>query len=262
MTRQAYLLQKHNLIVFWTPKAACTSIVEVICKDILSEKNIRGSKRTWLRENGFYIDGTQAQKLIERENYQNIALIRDPYDRLVSAYLNKFVLYHGKYLENFDQLEGFAKNFYSIFNRRNMESPLSGASQYRGLSFREFVDEICFVIGQRAGKEPNLNHHWNTQVPFYFIETNFEYGEVYELKDSESFFKRLGELCGKSISPVKANSTKFQENSSQDDLTSVSSLQLARTHSVVTKTNLFSDELSEKIRTAFYPDYFYISKSK
>ena len=59
MTRQAYLLPKHGLVVFWTPKAACTSIVHALCDEVIGLETIsrlpeRGGRRHRLMSLALY----------------------------------------------------------------------------------------------------------------------------------------------------------------------------------------------------------------
>ena len=257
MTRQAYALPEHELVIFWTPKAACTSIVFELCFTVFglpkgSLSNQPGGMRGWLAERSYHRSAEEARHLCATEGYTSIAMLREPYDRLISAYLNKFVRNANKDLQTLGDLEPFAREFY--------ETTASSDGAYTGLSFRQFVQQVCGTISNRGMGEPALNHHWNTQVPFAFATDGFEYDHLYKLSSADQFFTQLGELTGSTIENNKTNTTAYSDQISES-LVDVPSAQLAN-HDAFAKESFRDDQLAELVAKAFAVDLDYHRRAR
>jgi hypothetical protein len=110
-----------------------------------------------------------ARKFLGDSTYFKFTFIRNSAERLVSAYLDKFVGMQ-------DRLDSFAKNVINqIYRRRGEKVDLE-----KSISFREFVSYLSVT------KNDKLNEHWRPQylhlgaVKFDFIgrlenEADFEY---------------------------------------------------------------------------------------
>lgn len=260
MTRQAYILPNHNLTVFWTPKAACTTIVHKICLEILKVNrdelvNETGGMRGWLIGNGYWYEGNQAAKITIERNYTSIALIREPYDRLVSSFTNKFIKNASGPITSFQELEIFAQEFYcEIKGHKLNESKFP----YTGLTFREFATAVTTKIESRRGKEPNLDSHWNTQIPFSFIDNDFNYNHIYNLESSSAFFSKLSELVNQPLTNEKLNATKYSEPTNEL-LVDVRSIDIAKENNIA-KPQFQDSELRDCIFKAFDVDITYLNK--
>ncbi|SMX45892.1 sulfotransferase family 2 domain-containing protein [Actibacterium lipolyticum] len=265
MTRQSYVLPEKNLVVFWTPKAACTTISTAICAKLLNLpqeefSSETGGMRGWLRRSDYWKSGADALKLTKEHGYHTIGLIREPYDRLISAYLNKFVRNKSRDLDTLETLEPFARVFY-----QNVILPRKGHTAesqvpYEGLTFTEFVNAVCERIEARGANEPRLDHHWNTQIPFSFKDAGFKFDELYTLKSADAFFERFGELTDSDIKNNKLNATHYQE-ASNENLCDVGSLELIKLPSY-SKKQFRSPELESMVKKAFEIDYSYLADAK
>ena len=60
------------------------------------------------------------------------------------------------------------------------------------LRIMEFLGFIHDAIAKRGDGEARINHHWNTQVPFYFKDRGFNYDHVFHL---EKFGDAMEWLC-------------------------------------------------------------------
>ena len=117
MTRFSFILPKHELVIFWSPKAACSSLTDAVAKSLfgpdifheLRDKN--QSVRQMLKHHGFMQTGPDGYRAVRRRGYHSMALLRDPYDRLISAYINKFVCARGTSMRRFRDLGPVAYNF-------------------------------------------------------------------------------------------------------------------------------------------------------
>lgn len=257
MTRQAYIIPQKKLVVFWTPKAACTTIVSQILK-ALPENEVPevfasepGGPRGWLRRSPYWINGREAIDKCENETFRSIALLRNPYDRLISAYINKFVSNGKKNFGTLEELEPFAQKFVNDLH--------SVGKEYKGISFSEFVNGLCDCIEERGKGEPQLDHHWNTQVPFYMRKRKFRYDETFKLPNSKLFFDRLESLLEISVNRARQNATNYNDEVSGQNLTDISSVELIGRD--LSKTNFRDSLLLERVKKAYQIDYRYLNRA-
>lgn len=74
--------------------------------------------------------------------------IRSPFDRIVSCYINKFILYGSKQL-NENNLEIFSKHLL----------------KYIGIDYSELTfNKMLYGIQKLMSENKNIDHHFNTQV--------------------------------------------------------------------------------------------------
>ena len=258
MTRQAYRLEAHKVMVFWSPKVACTSIANAIGQSVfgVDPESLKGSgrgMRGWLGDNGIQMAGETAAQLCQDGGYVSIALLRDPYDRLVSAYLNKFAKYHATVIDDPAKMESFARSFYQTDILPLHQAADRATAPYPGLTFRDFVTAVCARIETRGKAEPELDHHWNTQVPFSFRRLHFTYDHVYPLNRTDGFFAKLSDLTGLSIDNQRVNTSR-RHGVYDDDLVDASSLEVGAT-GVVAKEQFRNKLLAKRVRLAFAVDY-------
>jgi hypothetical protein len=260
LTRQAYQLPEKKLVIFWTPKAACTTVVEKIWTDYLGRTTddtniLLHDQREWLRQSEYWVSGRDGMKLCLDEGYRSIGLVRDPYDRLISAYLNKFVRTVNLSHTDLSSLEPFARAFYLNVIGPKYKIPESAA--YPGVSFRMFVEAVCDRINSREKREPMLDHHWNTQVPFFMKEAGFKYDELYKLSSADAFFKRFDDLIGVSVKKAnKKNATKYGK-ASTNQMHDKSSLEIIDAGSI-SKSQFRNPEIRSIIRKSFAIDYDFL----
>ena len=258
MTRQAYSLDAQKVMVFWSPKVACTSIANAIGQSVfgMDPAALQGSgrgMRGWLNENGVQLTSDAAVARCRDGGYVSIALLRDPYDRLVSAYLNKFAKYHATVIDDPSKMESFARSFYLTEILPAQRAAGLALDPYPGLSFRAFVTAVCARIETRGKAEPALDHHWNTQVPFSFIRLHFTYDHVFTLDQADAFFAQLGTLTGRAIENQRVNTSR-RHGVYDDDLVDASSLEVGAT-GVVSKLQFRNKSLAKRVRQAFKVDY-------
>jgi Sulfotransferase family len=263
MTRQAYVFPEQELVLFWTPKAACTTIARSICTKLLKKPledfgDEPGGMRGYLRRADFWRSGEDGAALCREKRYRSIALIREPYDRLISAYINKYVQSKSRPIASVEAMEPFARAFYV-----NVIKPRLGHSDetpYPGVTFREFAFAVCNRINARRNQEPRLDHHWNTQIPFSFEKDRFEYDEIYALTSADTFFERLSILLGVEMDNEQHNATQY-EKISTTPLQNVTSLALLQLGSY-DKSQFRGPAIAKAVERAFAIDYRYLEKAK
>ena len=258
MTRQAFVLADQATVVFWTPKAACTTIARLVSDHALRAGHRRPARRRigtrhWLARLGYRLSGQAAADLCRSRGFASLCLLRDPYDRLVSAYIHKFVHDGTRPKAGFTTLVPFAAEFY----RAHVRPRTGGSTGYAGLSFREFAEAICDIIDARGSDEPDLDHHFNTQVPFAFAEQRFRYDSVHRLDAAEGFFERLCALTGSTPHVPHLNRTPRSSNGPAL-LTDHSSRELCRLPGF-DRAAFRDPDLEARIARSFALDYDYLA---
>ena len=244
MTRQGYALHQSRTIVFWTYKAANTSIVHALAHDALRLQCDGRDPRILLDP---LLVGWPVALGLARDGYRTIALIREPYDRLVSAFLHIFVAREGHGIYSIDGLEASG--------RRGLLQMRGSDREFSGITFREFIEHCLHEIRHRRG-EPDLDDHWNTQIPFAFIELGFRYDHIYPLTRTKDFFKGLSELVGTRIRERRVNVHRRAPLYRQS-LVDVPSRQFCDEESLHHPENFDDPELRRAVEHAYEPDYAY-----
>lgn len=118
-------------------------------------------------------------KILNDKSWMRFAVLRHPFDRLVSVYVEKFVL--NRTLEaariTIDPVILRALKVYSL-----------GENDYnRGITFRQFVSDIL-------NEEPNLlDPHWRNQS---LLLNNFPFTHLYTIEHLDVLRKELEAHCG------------------------------------------------------------------
>lgn len=261
MTRHAFVCHTNKIVIFWSHKVACSSIRKQFVYNILgyTEDELKKNNLNILEvvnKLGYRLTYAQAYRLLQNRDYKSIALIRDPYERLVSGFINKFVLYNKKQLTSFKSLEKFSRTTYlEIKDLKKWRKTF----EYEGITFREFINYLCDRIDNRDSQEPRLNDHWNTQIPFFFHENNFRYDYLYNIEDSDLFFNKISEVIGKPVDNIRVNTTSYSQFSQDDykSLIDTSSRICAEASENIHQNNFEDEELRRKVEKYYYIDLFY-----
>ncbi|WP_374623544.1 sulfotransferase family 2 domain-containing protein [Devosia sp.] len=244
MTRQGYALHASRTVVFWTYKAANTSIVHALAYDVLKLPRDRRDPRLMIEP--LLVGWPVALDLIA-DGYRSIGLIREPYDRLVSAFLHIFVARAGRGIRQLKDLEASG--------RRGLQQMRGDVGQFEGITFREFVAHCVAEVRARQG-EPNLDDHWNTQIPFALYERGFRYDHLFPLTRSGAFFEALSGLVGTRVRERRINvhrrSWGFRHN-----LVDVTSTRYCGWKALHHTRNFEDPELRAAVEAAYEPDYAY-----
>ena len=209
-------------------------------------------------------DSRTARKLDETDGYWSMALIREPYERLISAYINKFVKRREKFLTSFDDLEHFSQDFAQQIAQANQPDP-DIAETYKGLSFSVFANHICDVIDNRK-QEPLLDGHWNTQAPLHFCQNSWKTmfrdsfytpKSTYKLENINLFFDELGRRLDVSeqTPPAKENVSQFSPETATD-LTEKGSIEICEL-GTFSHASFESERLRARVQKSFANDYHY-----
>jgi len=262
MSRQAYVDHKKKLILFWSPKVACTSLVHWFTHGALGlepgyvkEKTPYKDARAWLKGEGYHVDHVIAKNMIERGGYQSVVVSRHPATRALSAYINKFVRYQNRQIDVPMKLEHFSKQAYKAWKGI---PPRAVIKNYEGLSFIEFLTHIRDDVAKarETKDEPQLNNHWNTQVPFRFLDWDFKYDHAFQLESFGKAIDWLNKEYGMAAPEARTNVTKYGTEA-KPDAAHLSSVELSHHAEWLTPENFLTDEALDLIAEAYAIDYDY-----
>lgn len=265
MSGNAFVDHYRKLVVFWSPKCACTAVASWFENGVLSTnpclKNIRNKKsinsRKWLIDNGYLYNYIQAWHLIKEFNYYSVQFTRHPASRLVSAYINKFVTYQGKSLSSLEHLEPFSRKVVrQIYLAKGWE-----IDNYRGIRFIdliEYLEEKMIRIPKSVSGESLLDPHWDTQLPRRY-ETCVEKADF--IVHQESFdldLKSLNTNLSINFIPKKENSSKFISSEEYEGLLSEKFSSEINDLDVKLKPDNFLDiDILQRLKTIYKIDYEY-----
>ena len=260
MTRHAFVLPDQEMVVFWAPKAACSTIAEVIAFSVLPKPVLDawdfdvGGPRLLLEQQGYLKDGKAARQLAAARGYKSIAIIRDPYERLISAFVNKFVVKNDRPILNYTDMEPFAfrfiqDNYRALGYWRKPEV----SRKWSGITFRQFVTVVCDIIDTSDETTRHLNQHWNTQIPDTVFEDHFMFDAVYSLSTMDNFFELLQARTGIKVFIPHRNASHYSlaEGKNQVDLNALKICE----NQIFSKAAFEDPELRTRVKASFQNDH-------
>tara|TARA_Y100000389_G_scaffold205109_1_gene263316 strand:- start:6831 stop:7538 length:708 start_codon:yes stop_codon:yes gene_type:complete len=134
-----------KIVLIWSPKCACTSLFDGFVRNIcnINTKNIICTRRYAI------------QKGFTKSDYDNIPKdytiyfgVRDPFERIVSSYFNKFILYNNRRLTG-DQLK-----FPAPHTLQQMKI------DYNTLTFNKLLDGMV-VLNKKSCLDSHFKHQIN-----------------------------------------------------------------------------------------------------
>lgn len=207
--REYIVSHEHRFVYCPIPKVACSSLKRVmveICNSKNSEEILKLPNdlfHTYVYHNltlaSFYKED-EALAFLESTNYFKFTFVRNPWSRLVSAYLNKFV--------EAPSLKGH------IFVPDNAREVIAAAYQGMNLqpdfqkmiTFRQFVEYVSKTSNQQ------LDGHWKPQ---YLFLGNHKFDFIGHLENLGNDFETLKDKLNLSMSVPWSN--KSSTKRSNDD---------------------------------------------
>ncbi|MFA8387891.1 MAG: sulfotransferase family 2 domain-containing protein [Pelagibaca sp.] len=186
-TSQAMLVDDLRLVYLPIAKNACSSLKRLVAAlggvDLGPGEDIHiklDTNRTGMQ----FADRSEKdiRKALSEPDWMRFVVIRDPFDRLVSAYIEKFVLHRTD--PRIEDTVGPA--YRTVFGR----DELTPEDFERGISFRDFVD---FILQQDP---KDLDSHWQPQAEQL---GHIAFTHVYEVGNLEALAADLQVHVGQEI---------------------------------------------------------------
>ena len=238
MTQLAYKI--NEVLVCWTPKCACTSIWRLFQK-IYNEEFERIDTNICIK--------LSEANLQEYKNFKKIMIIRNPYYRLLSAYLNKLV-FHGLYfylpeIVYVNKFEDISDGFDKIIIKN--DTIFDEKKNYVGISFNEFVELVS--------KYYYTNFHFNKQN---ILEDKIKFDYVVHVENLQEelkeVFKKLNFTNDFEIR--KENTTAYSKNPQKIDLSNIKSIELIKKYlNDICIENFLNEKNKEIIYNTYKEDF-------
>ena len=160
-------VKEKNLLYCAIPKNACTSIKSWLqdLLDLPTEINPQIDPNIIKLLLSNYTDD-DALEIMQSDNLFKFVFVRNPWTRVVSAFINKFLSYQQHlyiYMKNHENasVAEFHANYHEKFVAHvvGILCP-DDDSKIRGISFRDFLDYLVLT------KDSNLDPHWRPQHCF------------------------------------------------------------------------------------------------
>lgn len=215
-----YLLPCKALIA-WTPKCACTSLY-LLVKSIHNIDCPRYDYKIYTLLNDSNIESYK--------NHKKIIVMRNPYHRIVSCFINKFLVHPISGILNNNKLESFAKDL--LGNHAN-------------LTFNEFLHLLK--------TEHTKDTHWNLQHRY----ENITYDYIVHIENLEFELKTACRNVGIYIKQIPhENKTMTMTNTTYKDLSNIKNNILVQNHlNNISINNFLTPQNKEVIYKIYEKDF-------
>lgn len=238
-TERNYLINHQYKIIYCPiPKNACTLLKMAIlehshelAKYEQSDRHIHG----YIKANYAEVKLTNFAYL-ERPDYFKFVILRDPFKRLVSAYLNKFV----KPRKPSPIVKDVIKEVYEYSGKE--------ADYEKSITFTEFVNYLART------EDYNLNSHWRPQHTFLGQDL-FKFDLIGQLENLEAAIKIIEERTGLKIKNEKTkNMTNYRVATNNEKFHEQSPQELRLLKVFPTATQFYTPELKQLVAIKYAED--------
>lgn len=153
-TQDLFINRKHKFLLFWNRKCACTSVAVWFFDNLDLPESVTAaiedpdSKRRYLRSHSEYC--ITFDEVRYYKDYTKIIVVRNPWDRIVSTYLDIFCN-----RDRFKRLDRLVQGVVAQIYKRST----TRATEYKGISFGELIK----FIKERKRQNRFLDRHLNLQ---------------------------------------------------------------------------------------------------
>lgn len=229
---------KYKLVYCPIPKNACTffkTLMVELSDECTDFKNSSYDIHKYIRATQSKIKLTSFS-YIENQNYLKLVILRNPFERLVSAYLNKFVRINKKT----PIVQKVIDDVYNNFDlKREKDS---------SITFSQFIDYLSRT------EDYDLNEHWRPQHTF--LGTNLvEFDLVFQLENLDSALEKLETQLGIKIDNKKTkNRTKYVLINSDDHFYDKYPQELQAYSGLPKAAKFYTPELENLVRVRYARD--------
>ncbi|MDG1117655.1 MAG: sulfotransferase family 2 domain-containing protein [Flavimaricola sp.] len=199
--RRGYIDHDKESVYFWAQKCACTTLFSTL---VLTYGN--GPNATYQKASQPH---DECLRVIQQRGYRSAAITRNPYDRMISCYLNKFVSKSGVPFEDMNKFDGFARKHYQVAAKKN------GLSRtINEMTFEIFLTTIARLMKYRTDSNLNtLNGHCDTQVPPAM--TGYQYDTIVRMENFTEDYQVMCQKYGLTLVSEPRNATVYSDPSDE-----------------------------------------------
>ena len=245
---QYFVNIKHNIVYIPIAKNGCTSIknyfFELNCdqiasdyRNIIYEKHRIHSLTDFHITNNMFCDFTPKAILdITQNNPLHIIIIRDPLERIISSFWDKFVV-----------------NMNCEFTNSNLKEEVFKYFKEKGKCIKKlnFEDFINFLFSTNPH---SYNTHW---IPQSYYFKNIQNKIIFNLNKIHNFYDFMRDITGSSLSIKSLNANPINEDNETHFRTPVE--ELSRLNYRPGNSSFINSDLLEKIKNIYHEDYCLIN---
>jgi len=231
---------KYNYIAYYSTKAGCSSLRHLFL-DLHKDELPLDSQSQVISHNAknFF----KIHENVDVTKIKQFILVRNPYLRAVSMYINKYVGENSHIKKSMKEKD--------VTNKYG-ESFLSFLKFLKSLKKKNLLNKIDGHM-----YEQSYEYNPNDKIQIIKLE-NFEEGikKFYrkKFKEDTSFLNKVDELFSENIKSYFSNKTKIQNNSEQKDVTNVEFSE--KTDVVIPNYNgFYNKETKELVDSIFHDDF-------
>ncbi len=203
---------KYNFIYCPIGKVASSSLKRVMVQlsDLDNKEEILTLPKGFIHA---YVDRTlslssnysyqEAMEIINDDRYFKFVIVRNPWERLASAYLNRFVSQRNLKQALFAPPKYIKNVIDDVYIRKGLKP-----NYQKSISFREFIDYICLT------KDEKLDGHW---CPQYLYLGNTKFNFIGKLENIDRDFKYIQKQLGIEIDLPWKNKTNRIDSNNNDE---------------------------------------------
>ena len=181
------------------------------------------------------------------KEYKKIFVLRKPYERIVSLFLDKFIK-RQKYLLNADNTFD-----YRIMYQLHFEySPLVQDFSLLDLTFAHFVENLYYKFQKHVKL---WDEHLSLQITSDFKEVALDETDKINLKDLSGHLKEWGALRGLKVKEVKDNQSYGEDSILIRDASFIPIKELFKINGHIHPDSFKSDALEKKVNEIYEPDF-------
>ena len=250
MSEFCYVSDARKLIVFWAPKSACSSIGEWFYYGViqgLDGKPLGGEDaRILLYKQGYAKSISDINRNAKKyASFTKIIVLRHPLTRLVSGFVNKFVLYNGRWLAKYDDLEDFAKSIVDwIYETRRW-------GVYTGIRFADLLEYI--EDGARDNRQ--IDMHFKGQISERYNKRKLKLDMICKVEQLEEHINEINNMLGIRYALKRRNRTNYDVYTDEGRFLNSFSVELARKNIAPPARTLVDKETKERIYDIYQRDF-------
>ena len=243
---------EHQIIFFYSPKCACTSIKIYYASICTCYKNL---EITNIHRNIGPLKENEIIDIDQYTNYKKLWIARNPYDRLVSGFLyllNNFVTYVYRTLPDQKFAGWFGKRY---MKNQDINKSYQQIIEYKNHpSFRNFVKILLTIDIKTANKHISLQ-----SLPYFchvLNKSNFD--EIVNIRYLNDRLHKLNEELGVSGNITISNITHFNDDTTH--ICDVNIIEYTKQHNkTYPRYQYFYDnEIKADVDKIYHEDFLFI----